>query len=269
MTAADLEIEHRGAVMWIRFNRPQRLNAITPNMRRELLTAFQDLASDTTVRVVILRGNGRGFCAGLDIVEFQGQPQDSGEIVHLPDVIKAMRACPQPIISAVHGPVCGGGFAFALASDVRIAGESTRMNDAFVRLGVSGAEMGVSYFLPRIVGLTIASELMLTGRFIDAARALKVGLVSEVVPDDGLDTAAGALAEEMLAVAPLALRKTKEVLNTSPALTELGEALAIEDQAQLECIQGPDFEEGLRAFLEKRQPSFGSFVPSPPHHDAR
>ncbi len=257
MTTTELEVERRGQVLWVSFNRPDRLNAITAVMRRELLTTFEKLATDTTVRVVVLRGNGRGFCAGLDITQAQEESHEPADTVHLPDVIQAMRACPQPIISAVHGPACGGGFAFALASDVRIAEESARMNDAFVKLGVSGAEMGVSYFLPRIVGLTVASELMLTGRFIDASRALQVALVSQVTPDDELEVAAAALAEEMLAVAPLALRRTKEVLNKVIEISELSEALALEDQAQFECMQSPDFEEGLRAFLEKRRPRFG------------
>lgn len=251
---SHIELERRAQVLWITLNRPERLNAITPLMGHELLSVFQSLVDDPTVRVVVLRGSGRGFCAGLDITQANDQVEGG---VHLPEIIKAMRACPQPIISAVHGAACGGGFAFAVASDVRIAGDSARMNDAFVRLGVSGCEMGVSYFLPRIVGLSVSNELMLTGRFINAARALQVGLVSDVVADDALEVAASALAEEMLAVAPHALRKTKETISRVRGVSDLAEALAIEDAAQDECMRRPDFAEGLQAFLEKREPKFG------------
>ncbi len=263
-TTTEIDLERRGEVLWISLNRPERLNAITQVMARELLDTFAAMATYTTVRVIVLRGRGRGFCAGADITRFSSgvrQTEATEGRVHLPDVIQAMRRCPQPIIALVHGPACGGGFAFALASDVRIAGPAARMNDAFVNLGVSGCEMGVSYFLPRLIGLSIASELMYTGRFIDADRALRVGLVSAVVPDHQLEDAATELANEMLAVAPLALRKTKETLTRVLELRTLAEALAVEDATQAECIAGEDFDEGVRAFMEGRRPSFNALPP--------
>jgi enoyl-CoA hydratase len=156
----------------------------------------------------------------------------------------------------VHGAACGGGFALALASDVRLAGESARMNAAFIRIGLSACDMGVSYFLPRLVGGSVASELMLTGRFIEAERALRVGLVSKVVPDDALEGEAAALAREMLAATPLGLRLTKECLNASVDAPSLESAIAMEDRNQVLCTQTRDFREGIAAFLEKREPHY-------------
>jgi enoyl-CoA hydratase/carnithine racemase len=167
-----------------------------------------------------------------------------------------MRRCPQPILSLVHGPACGGGFAIALASDIRIAGKSARMNAAFIRLGLSACDIGVSYFLPRLVGTSVASELMLTGRFINAERALRVGLVSEVVDDDKLTEAARPYLDEMLTTSPLGLRLTKECLNMSVDAPSLESAIAMEDRNQILCAQTNDVREGMRAFLEKRQPVY-------------
>ncbi len=192
-----IQVEARGAVHWLTLNRPQSLNAITTQMVGELSDYFGGLFNDRDCRVVVMRGAGRAFCAGLDI-KARGEGETPfgagfGFQGFLADVYIKMRRCPQPIIALVHGAAAGGGFAFALAADVRIAGESARMNAAFIRLGLSACDMGVSYFLPRIVGLGIASELMLTGRFIHAPRALATGLVSEVVSDDALEAAVAAL----------------------------------------------------------------------------
>jgi enoyl-CoA hydratase len=172
------------------------------------------------------------------------------------EIVMRMRRAPQPIISLVHGPACGGGFAIALASDVRIAGQSARMNAAFIRIGLSACDIGVSYFLPRLVGVSVASELMLTGRFIQAERALRVGLVSEVVADDALVAAAQPYIDEMLATSPIGLRLTKECLNMSVDAGSLEAAVAMEDRNQILASQSDDFREGISAFLEKRPPSY-------------
>ena len=150
----------------------------------------------------------------------------------------------------------GAGFALALASDVRIAGESARMNAAFIRIAVSACDIGVSYFLPRLVGVSVASELLLTGRFINAARALATGLVSEVVPDQELHAAARRLVDEMLATSPLGLRLTKECLNASVDATSLDHVIAMEDRNQILCTRTDDFREGVAAFLQKREPHY-------------
>jgi enoyl-CoA hydratase/carnithine racemase len=167
-----------------------------------------------------------------------------------------MRRCPQPIVSLIKGPACGGGFAFALASDIRVAGQSARMNAAFIRIGLSACDMGASYFLPRLVGTSVASELMLTGRFIHADRALSTGLVSAVVPDDELEQAAQVYVDEMLTTSPMGLRMTKEGLNFAIDAQGLEAAMAIENRNQLMCARTNDAREGMRAFVEKRPPVY-------------
>jgi enoyl-CoA hydratase/carnithine racemase len=167
-----------------------------------------------------------------------------------------MRRCPQPIISLIHGPACGGGFSFVLASDIRIAGESARMNAAFIKIGLSACDMGSSYFLPRLVGTSIASELMLTGKFIHAARALACNLVSEVVPDDQLTASATPYLTDMLRTSPMGLRLTKEGLSMAIDAQGLEAAMAIENRNQILCSKTNDAKEGMRAFLEKREPVY-------------
>ena len=255
-------IEKRGEVDWLTLNRPDRLNTITGTMVEELCSYFEQLQKDFAVRIVVMRGAGRAFCAGLDIKEHLGGdrvPEGAGRVRpghHLFDIVRLMRTCPQPIIALIHGPACGGGFAMALAADIRVAGQSARMNDAFVALGRSGCELGLSYFLPRIVGLGVATELMYTGSFIDAERARQVGLVSRVVPDAGLDAAAAEFVEPMLKTAPLGLRMTKETLNSVLKVNDLNAVIDLEERAQSICGRGPDFEEAMNAFLEKRPPRY-------------
>jgi enoyl-CoA hydratase/carnithine racemase len=261
VTYETFTIEKRGQVDWLTLNRPDALNAISTPMALELREYFGALQEDRDTRIVVLRGAGRAFCAGLDIkgsldrdnVPFGGGMGFQGV---LSDVYIRMRRAPQPIISLVHGPACGGGFAFALASDIRIAGESARMNAAFIRLGLSACDMGVSYFLPRLVGASIAAELMLTGRFIHAPRALATGLVSEVVPDDQLEAAAQPYIDEMLATSPMGLRLTKEGLNHAIDAGSLEAAIAMENRNQLLTSRTQDFVEGRNAFLEKRPPVY-------------
>src|SRR5205823_5417548 len=173
------------------------------------------------------------------------------------ELVLMMRRAPQPIIACVQGAASGGGFALALGADVRIAGESARMNAAFIRIGLSACDIGVSYFLPRMVGSSVAAELMLTGRFLRAERALALGLVSAVVPPEQLEAEGEALVAEMLLTTPLGLRLTKECLNHSIDAGGLEAAIAMEDRNQILCAQGEDFREGVTAFLEKRPPVYG------------
>ena len=258
MTYSTITVRQDGAVDWLTLNRPDRLNGLTGLMVEELCDYFDGLKRDYGVRIVVMRGAGRAFCAGLDIKEHMtGERMDEGGGTlrpgwHLFDVVKLMRDCPQPIIGLLHGPVCGGGMGIALAADIRIAGESMRMNDAFVALGRSGCELGVSYFLPRIVGLGVATELMYTGSFIGAARAREVGLVNKVSADDAMEAAAQEYLEPMLKTAPLGLRMTKKTLNTCLRVNDLLAVIDLEMQAQQVCGEGPDFDEAMNAFLEKR-----------------
>jgi enoyl-CoA hydratase/carnithine racemase len=261
---ADFEtirIDKDGQVDWLTLNRPESLNAINLTMVTELRDYFGGLAEDDSVRIVVMRGAGRAFCAGLDIKEAQERDHNPygagmGFQGYLAEVYIRMRRCPQPIIGLVQGPACGGGFSFALACDVRIAGESARMNAAFIRLGLSACDMGSSYFLPRLVGTSVASELMLTGRFIHAQRALATGLVSEVVPDADLASAAEPYLKEMLTTSPMGLRLTKEGLNLAIDAPGLEAAMAIENRNQLMCSRTEDVKEGMRAFVEKRDPVY-------------
>jgi len=257
-----IRIEKKGQVDWLTLNRPEALNAITTPMVTELRAYFGGLKEDRETRIVVLQGAGRAFCAGLDIKAAQSgsHPAPFGAGMgfqgYLAEVYLSMRSCPQPIISLIQGPACGGGFAFALASDIRIAGESARMNAAFIRIGLSACDMGVSYFLPRLVGTSIASELMLTGRFINAERALRTNLVSEVVADADLAEAAQSYIEEMLTTSPMGLRLTKEGLNVAIDSAGLEAAMAIENRNQLLCSKTDDAREGMMAFIEKRAPNY-------------
>ena len=265
MAASDYEtfvVEKKGQVDWVTLNRPESLNAIDTTMVTELRDYFGSLYEDAATRIVVLRGAGRAFCAGLDIKQAASGDRTNpfgagmGFQGYLAEVYIRMRRCPQPIICLVHGPACGGGFAFALASDIRIAGESARMNAAFIRIGLTACDMGVSYFLPRLVGTSVASELMLTGRFIEAERALATGLVSEVVPDADLAAAAAPYVEEMLTTSPMGLRLTKEGLNLGVDAPGLEAAMAIENRNQILCSRSDDAREGMQAFLEKRAPVY-------------
>lgn len=262
-TYRTITVEKRGQVDWLTLDRPDALNAISLEMVSELNDYFGRLYNDGSVRIVVMRGAGRAFCAGLDIKQRDERDETAvpfgggfGFQGYLADVYIKMRRCPQPIIALVQGAACGGGFAFALASDVRIAGESMKMNAAFIRIGLSSCDMGVSYFLPRLLGVSVASELMLTGRFIHAQRALATGLVSEVVPDDQLEAAAASYVADMLNASPMGLRMTKEGINMAVDAASLEAAMAIENRNQLMTSKSPNFTEGMRAFLEKRAPVY-------------
>jgi enoyl-CoA hydratase/carnithine racemase len=256
MDYATIAVDHDGAIDWLCLNRPERLNAINPQMCTELRDYFGQLPDNHAVRVVILHGGGRAFCAGYDLNDASAVSGAEGPIAALnaqrqiSEVILRMRRCPQPIICLAHGATTGGGLAFALASDVRIVSRDFRANVAMVKVGLTGCDVGISYFLPRAVGQSIAAELMLTGRFITAERALATGLVSEVVDD--LKGAGRALAEDMLRTSPMGLRLTKEGLRINSAAPSLEAAIALEDRGQILCASAGLQAEGIAAFLEKR-----------------
>jgi len=265
MVEKSLLVEHKDGVDWVTLNRPESLNALDPALIDALNDYFQSLQRNRTTRVVVLRGAGKNFCAGLDLKHAMqrraGQePPSVTESLdsqrRIADIVMLMRRCPQPIVSLVRGAAAGGGFALALASDIRIATKSARMNCAFIKLGIGGCDIGTSYFLPRLVGVSVASELILTGRFIGAERALALGLVSEVVDEDKLDAAAEPYVDAMMAAAPVALRLSKECLNMSVDAGSLEAAIAMEDRNQILCSRSEDFKEGIKAFLEKRKPVY-------------
>jgi len=257
-----LELRRDGGLLWLVLDRPQVLNALSRRLVDELHAVLDMVHDDQSIRVVILRGAGRAFCAGLDLKETNaGSEQESvaqglrGQR-RIAELAMKIHRVPQPFIAAVHGAAAGGGFALALASDIRIAGESARMNAAFIRIGLSACDVGVSYFLPRIVGSSIASELLLTGDFIDASRALQTGLVSCVVPDAELERTAEEMARKILRNSPLGVRLTKECLRYSVDAPSLEAAIAMEDRNQILTTRTKDVREGIAAFLEKREPRY-------------
>ena len=262
MDYEHLIVSREGAAIWVTMNRPERLNALNPRLIEELRHFFTDLYWKHDIRVVVLKGAGRGFCAGLDLKDRSGENTRRSVSESLKgqrtisEIVVAMRRCPQPIIALVNGAASGGGFAFALACDVRIATHEARMNAAFIRIGLSACDIGVSYFLPRMVGSSVAAEYMLTGRFIDAERAYQLGLVSKVVAQENLDDEGRAMVKDMLHATPLGLRLTKEALNHAIDAQSLEAAIAMEDRNQILCAQGEDFREGISAFLEKREPNY-------------
>lgn len=255
-----LQIEREGTIEWLTLNRPERLNALSRQMCDELQAYFGRLYTDHDVRVVILRGAGRGFCAGFDLkdtADFSTGPADGMRAQRrVSEVILRMRRCPQPIIALIDGPASGGGFALALASDVRYATPKARMNVAMAKVGLTGCDMGISYFLPKTVGVSVAAELMMSGRFINAERGLSLGLISEVVEPEDLAATGRQLAQDMLSLSPLGLRLTKEGLNVALSAGSLEQAIALEDRGQILCASAGYFDEGITAFIEKRDPVY-------------
>jgi len=257
-----LILDQAGEVLNIKMSRPERLNALNPQLVSELREVFQSLYFDRSVRVVVLEGAGRAFCAGLDLKESsdnRGRRSVEKGLDNqrsIAEIYVAMRRCPQPIISLVQGAASGGGFALALASDIRILSDDARMNAAFIRIGLSSCDMGVSYFLPRMVGMSLASEYMLTGRFISAQRAMEIGLANRVVSLSDMRKEADGFVEDMLHATPLGLRLTKDGLNLAIDAGGLEAAMAIEDRNQILAANDPNFAEGVAAFFEKRKPNY-------------
>jgi len=236
---STLQIEEIDAVRRVTMNRPERVNALNQTITEEILAYFEARRRDTAARVIIITGAGRGFTAGADL-KAMGQPdalQDgpNGDWV-LRDLMKAMRACPQPIISLVRGPAAGGGLAIALASDVIVAGESAVFHSAFIKIGLSGAELGVSWRLQRTIGISRAREALLTGRPIDAQEAWRTGLVSSVLPDAALDEHGMTLARAMCEARPDALRLTKRSLDAALETGSPDATMEIEERAQMLMI---------------------------------
>ena len=257
-----LEIRQDGPVIWATMNRPQRLNALDPELVTALREFFVGLYWRRDVRIVVLRGAGNAFCAGLDLknVSTRNAKRTTGEALDsqrgIAEIVIAMRRCPQPIVALIDGPAAGGGFALALASDIRVATPTLRMNAAFIRIGLSACDIGVSYFLPRLVGASIASEYMLTGRFIDARKALSLGLIADIVEAETLDATGQTFVDDMLHATPLGLRLTKEALNHAIDAGSLEAVIAMEDRNQVLSSQSEDFTEGVAAFIEKRKPRY-------------
>jgi enoyl-CoA hydratase/carnithine racemase len=258
-----ISIEERPGIDIVSLNRPEALNAVTPTMIAELTSYLTSLHDKLQTRVVLLRANGRAFCAGAELgseafaTPGDGRPQRQLLMQQrYSGVIRLMRSCPQPIVALIQGAACGAGFSLALASDVRFGSPQARMNAAYIRVGVGGCDMGSGYLLPRLVGLSVASELLLSGRFIGAERARAVGLVSDVVPEDQLLETGLAFAADLMRAAPMGLRLTKQTLNALIDAPSLETALAMEDRQQVILLETGDHREAVAAFREKRPPVY-------------
>ena len=252
-----LRVEVDGPVATLTLDRPEALNALTVPVKVALREALESIAEDRLIRAVILTGAGRAFCAGQDLAERE-RPDAAPLEVEVRErynpIIRALRSMGQPVIAAVNGVAAGAGASLALACDLRIAAESARFMLAFGRIGLV-PDSGASWFLPRLVGSAKAAELALLNDPVDAAEALRLGLVSKVVPSEQLLPDALAMAGRLADGAPLAIALTKQALDRSLSI-DLDEAL--EGEARLQGIAGAsaDHAEGLAAFREKRPPHF-------------
>lgn len=255
-----ITFEKKGEIAVLTFNRPERYNAISLQLRDEVAEVLDSLKYDKECRVLIVTGAGKAFCAGTDLKEprlFEGDENEKVPYLYesqkrLSDLIVRFRAIPQPVIAAVNGVAAGGGMCFALASDVRVAGPDARFIASFVNVGLSGGELGSSYFLPRLVGMSVASELLLTGREVKAEEALQIGLVSRLVGQDEVLPTAFEIANLMLEKSPLGLRLTKEKLNTT-LQNDLEGALQVENRSQVLCVLSGSFEEAKKRFENRKK----------------
>ena len=254
--------ERTDGVATITLNRPERLNALTFEVYRELTDTFAALRKEKDVRVVVIQGAGRAFCSGGDVHDIIGE-LFSRNMEGLLDftrmtceLIHNIRTLPQPVIASLNGTTAGAGACIALAADIRLASEEAKIAFLFVKVGLSGADMGAAYLLPRVVGLSKATELLYTGDFISASEAERVGLYNKVVRSDELAGTTQEFATKLARGPAFALAKTKEMLNRELDMN-LETALEAEAQAQALCMQHPDYREAYEAFVAKREANFG------------
>lgn len=260
MAYEHIAVTEDSGILTITLNRPDKLNAFIGHMRRDLAEALEHAGSDRSVRAVIITGAGRAFCAGGD-VRFMAelmQRNDTEEFARILGagrrVILAIRQMTKPVIAAVNGPASGAGANLAFACDLRVAATTATFSQSFLKVGLH-PDWGGTFFLPRLVTPNKACELFFLGDVIDAAEALRLGIVNQVVEPEELETATMQLAERLRAAPPLALAAAKQAVYASGA-ADLEEMLRYETEAQLRCFESDDGHEGVHAFLEKRDPNF-------------
>ena len=267
MTRTQIDYQVDDGVATIAFNRPDKMNALTRVMERELRDAFDEAGADADVRAIVLTGRGRAFCAGMDMDELEVLPPDdirAQEWMRPFDMNRRadyqsrysyFPAVPKPVISAINGAAAGLGFVFAAYSDFRFASSSAVFATAFAKRGLI-AEHGIAWILPRVVGHANAMDLLMSSRKIDAQEALSMGFVSRVLPPDDLLPAAQAWARMLsITVSPRSVRVMKRQLWESPFQT-LSEALVLANDEMFRSIQSEDFTEGVAHFIERREPKF-------------
>ncbi len=261
MTYETIQLEMRGAVAVITLDRPESLNALTTEVGQEFLAAIGE-ARERGARAIVLTGAGRAFCAGGDLREMQKIAQREGKVEAffdeplrmLNECILLIRRAPLPFVAAVNGAASGGGCNLALACDLVVAGESAKFNQAFIKIGLV-PDCGGTFILPRLVGWKLATEMMMTGDVVTAARALEMGMINAVVPDDELLARALAMAERLAQAPTAAIGRIKELLEAS-GTNDYGGQLELERKTQIQSGLTKDFREGVAAFLEKRPPKF-------------
>jgi enoyl-CoA hydratase/carnithine racemase len=247
-------------VATITLNRPDKLNALTFEVYRELTDTFNALGDEADVRAVIITGAGRAFCSGGDVEDIIGPllEMDIDELRAFTrltcDLILAIRRCPRPVVAALNGTVAGAGAVIASACDFRVANEKAKIAFLFVRVGLSGADMGAAWLLPRLVGHSMATEMLMLGEFTAPARAKEIGLYHQVVEGDVMP-AALALAGKLARGPREALAATKEAIDLEAEL-DRESGLDHEAEAQAQLMLGPDYMEGYQAFTQKRDPKF-------------
>lgn len=239
-------------------NRPETLNALSLDMLDELLDALGGLQRDTDCRVLILTGAGKGFCSGIDLGEMKAmmqQPDYPAAFWQLQkkvsNIIQLFRAIPQPVIAAVNGAACGGGLALTLCCDIRVAIPRAKFIASFINVGMTASDMGVSYFLPRLIGQSRASEIMLTGRTVSGTEAEEIGLAAKTVAEEQLSETVMQYANALLEKSDWGLRLTKEALNSSMSCGSLADQIHIENRNQYICATSGDFADGAARFFKR------------------
>jgi enoyl-CoA hydratase/carnithine racemase len=253
--------EEQGPIATITLNRPERLNSLTFEVYRELIETLAALRSRDNIRVVVITGRGRGFCSGGDVEDIIGElfARDMSGLLEFTrmtcDLIRKIRGLNKPVIASLNGTVAGAGAVIALACDLRIAADTAKIAFLFVKVGLAGADMGAAFLLPKVVGLSKATEMLYTGDFIGAEEAAKIGLYNKVVAASELETETMRWAGKLAAGPAFALGMTKAALNRELDMS-LELALEAESEAQAICMLNSDFREAYQAFTEKRAPEF-------------
>ncbi|HEX8772004.1 MAG TPA: enoyl-CoA hydratase-related protein [Pyrinomonadaceae bacterium] len=254
----NIKVVYEAGIATITLNRPEKLNAFVGHMRRDLAEALERAASASDVRVVVVTGAGRGFCAGADVAYMNElmERQDVGEFTRLLGagrrVLTTIREMTKPVIASVNGPAYGAGFNLALCCDLRIASESASFSQSFVKVGLH-PDWGGTYFLPRVVPTNLACEMFFLGDAIDAGRALQLGILNRVVPDGELATETRKLAERLRDAPYRSIAAAKHAVYMSEE-SSLERMLQYETEAQLQCFQSEEARKRVRAFLERREP---------------
>lgn len=245
-------------VLTLTLNRPDKLNAIDFELLDALTAALEAAKTNSDVRVVVMAGAGRVFCAGADIGQMvHHTPEEWEEIVdHYLDPVRAIATIDKPVIARCHGNVFGGGLGLAIASDFRVGTEGSRYCAPFVKLALAGCDMSAGYFLPRLIGLGPATDMMMTGRVVEAEEAMRIGLISRLVPEADLDSTVGELAKTLAAGAPKTTAFTKRAIRRSLE-RDMEAEFDYEIFAQVQCLQSENHKEGVMAFQERRAPVFG------------